>query len=99
MGQTHTDSWQEHGHPAAARKPDTEPPVKSRIDFLLALSIGSMAFGALLLVLVLVYLLHGMSVETLAIWICCVVAAVLMMLGRGLFLLTKGTSSRTEGRW
>ena len=98
MGHTHIDLWQEHGHPAAARKPDTESPVKSRTDFLLALSIGSMAFGALLLVLVLVYLLHGMSVETLAIWICCTVAAVIMMLGRALFLLAKGISHDRPGK-
>jgi hypothetical protein len=82
-------SWNEQGHTGPAGKPANEPPMRSKIDFLLALSIGSIAIGVLMLVLAVVYLLHGLSAEMLAIWICCgVVASALLMLGGCLFWST-----------
>jgi hypothetical protein len=90
MGETRNFSWHEHGQTGATNKPDTPRPVRGNIDFLLAISIGSVAFGILLLLLILVYLLNGMSAEALAIWICCaIVAPGLMILGGGLLLFTK----------
>jgi hypothetical protein len=98
MSQANIHSWHEHGHADATKKSDAELPVPSKIDFLLALSIGSVAFGIVLLVLIAVYLLNGMSAEALAIWICCaVVAAALMMLGGSLFLLWKGITRNRSG--
>jgi hypothetical protein len=90
MAETVSYSCDEHGHTNATEKLDTESPVRRKIDFLLGLSVGSAAFGILLLALILVYLLHGLSAEALAIWICCsVVAPALVLLGGGLFWFTK----------
>jgi hypothetical protein len=99
MSQANIHSWHENGHADETKKSDPELPGRSKIDFLLALSIGCLAFGILLLLLIVVYLLHGMSAESLAIWICCaVVAPALMMLGGGLFLFSKGIRRDRSGK-
>jgi hypothetical protein len=99
MGETRIYSWHEHGQTGAANKPDTPLPVRSKFDFVLALSVGSVAFGMVFLVFILVYLLHGMSVEMLAIWVCCgAVAYALTILGGGLFFLTTGVPRDCPGK-
>jgi hypothetical protein len=94
MAGTRIYSWHKNGHAGPTRKGDAELHVSGKkgvLDFLLALSIGSVAFSVLLLSLTLTYLLHGLSAEMLAIWVCCGVAApALLMIGGGLFLFTKG---------
>jgi hypothetical protein len=92
MAETDIYSGHKNGHTGAMTRAGTaRPHRRGKIDFLLALSIGSIAFGILLLALIAVYLFQGLSAGMLAIWICCgVVVPALMVLGSALFWFTRG---------
>jgi hypothetical protein len=102
MAETGNYSSHKNGHAGATKKAITAPRVRSKIYSLFTLSIGSVAFGILLLALIQVYLLQGLSAGMLAIWVCCgIMVPALVMLGAVLLLFTKGIpreAAQTSGQ-